>query len=175
MYEIMHEEVIDFPHEKAIPILFDFRNVWKIHPLVERVDFISPGAAGDHGVGAARVCNFYDGGGSVKETIIEETPNSFTVQMSEMSLPFKSGTAKLSVTPIRGGAASCVALVMLVEPKFGPLGVLMTKFVLAPKLRGAVKGLAEGILVHGRDPTVLVSKGGRTYRGTEANPTWVTV
>lgn len=174
MYEITHEEVIDLPHKQATPILFDFRHVWKIHPLVERVDFVHPGAAGDHGVGAARVCNFYDDGGSVKETIIDETPTSFTVAMSDMSLPFKSGTAQLAVTPVRGGAASRVALVMRVEPKFGVLGTLMTRWMIAPKMRGAVKGLADGMLAHGRDPTVLVSKGGRTYRGTEANPTWVT-
>lgn len=175
MYGIAHTEVIDLPHMQATPILFDFKNVWKIHPLVERVDFLTPGAEGDHGVGAARVCNFYDGAGSVKETIIEEMPTSFTVAMSDMSLLFKTGTAKLTVAPVRGGAASRVSLEMLVEPKFGLLGVLMTRWMIAPKLPGAVKGLANGMLVHGHDPTVLVSKGGRTYRGTEANPTWVTV
>jgi len=173
MYEIAHEEVIDLPHATAIPILFDFPNVWKIHPLVERVEVLAAGSHGAHGVGATRVCHFYDGAGSVRETITAETPTSFTVELSDMSLPFKSGITTLAVVPERRGVASRIVLKMCVEPKYGLLGLAMTKWMVAPKLRGAVKGLAAGMKVHGEDASVLVSKGGRIYRGTEANPQWI--
>ena len=122
----------------------DFQNVHRYHPIVERVTQISEH---DRGLGAGRICHFYDGG-SVKETITAwKEGESFEVELTEGSMPFKRSRATMRVLPF-DEENSCVTLSMDYETKFGPVGKLMDRLMIRSKMSGMFAKVLNGFEHH---------------------------
>lgn len=119
----------------------DFGSVYKYNPAVEKSEILGGKPTG---VGAKRVCHFYDGS-SLKETITQYTPNQgYSFTLSDFSLPLKHAASRFEVTPL-GPQDSQLSITLEFEPKFGPVGWLMTKLLIRPKLANALQGIAKGL------------------------------
>jgi hypothetical protein len=122
----------------------DFQNVHRYHPIVERVTQLSEA---DRGLGVMRVCHFYDGG-SVKETIIAWSEGeSFQVDLTEGSMPFKESRAMMRVVAF-DEQNCCVTLSMDYVTKFGPVGKLMDRFMIRSKMSGMFAKVLNGFEYH---------------------------
>ncbi len=128
----------------AWSVIADFQNVHRYHPIVERV---TQASENERGPGAARVCHFYDGG-SVKETITGwREGESFEVELTEGSMPFKRSSAMMRVAPL-DEQHSCVTLSMDYEPKFGVAGQLMDRLMIRSKMSAMFAKVLNGFEYH---------------------------
>ena len=122
-------------------VLDDFGAVHKYHPGVKNSNTIGEKKTG---IGAKRVCHFYDGS-SLKETIIKYVPNhEYSFALSEFSLPLKQATSHFKVAPLRNGNSE-LTITLDFQPKFGPVGWLMAKLLIRPTLTKALHGLTKGL------------------------------
>jgi len=136
-------------------VLDDYGTVYRYNPGVESSELLNDKKTG---LGARRVCHFYDGS-SLKETIIKYVPNQgYSFMLSDFSLPLKRATTHFRLAPINED--KCLLSVTIeFEPKFGPLGWLMAKLLMRPMLTKALNGLTKGLddyITSGR----LVGQGG---------------
>ena len=92
--------------QKVWNVLKDFGGVYKFHPVVETSPLLSQH---NEGVGAKRVCHFYDKSSITEEVIDWKDGKEFTVELSEGSLPFKHAEATMRVEPV-GTESSRVSL-----------------------------------------------------------------
>jgi len=127
--------------EAVWDVLDDYGTVYKYNPGVERSEILGEKQTG---LGARRVCNFYDGS-SLKETIIKYVPNrGYSFMLSDFSLPLKRATSHFQLEPL--SRDKCLLSVTIeFEPKFGPLGWLMAKLLMRPMLTKALGGLTKGL------------------------------
>lgn len=131
--------------ERVWEVIADYPNVHHYHPLVDNVDLRS---STERGVGASRVCNFYDNTSVAEEVTDWQEGKSFTVELSEFSLPVKSATATMNVEAT-GANRSEVAIAMELTPKFGALvGWLMGTVVMRPLMRKTFKQVLAGLEHH---------------------------
>lgn len=78
-------------------VLDDYGTVYKYNPGVETSEILGEK---NTGLGAHRVCNFYDGS-SLKETIIKYVPNQgYSFELSDYSLPLKRATSHFQLEPL---------------------------------------------------------------------------
>lgn len=125
-------------------VLDDFGGVFKYNPAVETSNIQGNKTTG---LGAKRICNFYDGT-SLKETIINYEPNqAYSFRLSDFALPLKEATSHFRVTPLSSGGSQLL-IILEFAPKFGPLGWLMGKLMMRPMLTKALTGLAKGLDDH---------------------------
>lgn len=144
MSHIEYTAKVQAPAASAWSAIADFQNVQRYHPVVERVT--QPSVA-ERGLGAERVCHFYDGG-SVKERITAwKEGESLEVELSEGSLPFKQARAMMRVAPLDEQSSS-VTISMDYETKFGPIGALMDRFMIRAKMRGLFVQVLDGLEYH---------------------------
>ncbi len=127
--------------EAVWKVLDDYGTVYKYNPGVESSEILSEEKTG---LGARRVCHFYDGS-SLKETIIKYVPNQgYSFMLSDFSLPLKRATTHFQLAPQQKD--TCLLSVTIeFEPKFGPLGWLMAKLLMRPMLTKALHGLTKGL------------------------------
>ena len=127
--------------ETVWKVLDDYGSVYKYNPGVESSEILGEK---NTGLGARRVCNFYDGS-SLKETIIRYVPNQgYSFELSDFSLPLKRATSHFQLEPL--SRDRCLLSVTIeFEPKFGPLGWLMAKLLMRPMLTKALNGLTKGL------------------------------
>ena len=130
--------------ERVWEVIADYPNVHHYHPLVANVDLRS---STERGVGASRVCNFYDNTSVAEEVTDWQEGKSFTVELSEFSLPVKSATATLNVQAT-GANRSQVAIAMQFTPKLGALGWLMGTVLMRPLMRKTFKQVLAGLEHH---------------------------
>ncbi len=125
-------------------VLDDFGNIFKYHPGVESSNILDKKKTG---LGAKRICNFYDGTG-LKETIIKYVPNrNYSVELSDFSFPLKKATAHFQIESLNENG-SILSVTMEFIPKFGPLGWLMGKLMMRPMLKKVLNGMAKGLDEH---------------------------
>ena len=127
--------------EAVWKVLDDYGTVYRYNPDVETSEILGEKKTG---LGARRVCHFYDGS-SLKETIIKYTPNrGYSFMLSDFSLPLKHATSHFQLEPL--DKDKCLLSVTIeFEPKFGPLGWLMAKLLMRPMLTKALTGLTKGL------------------------------
>ena len=135
--------------------LDDFANVYKYNPGVKSSEILG---RKNTGLGARRQCNFYDGT-SLKEEISQYNEGqSYTLELSDFSMPLKSATSYMEVIA-RGPHSSTLSITLMFQPKFGPLGWIMAKLLMKPMLTKALKGLTKGLDDHVRTGQIVGSKG----------------
>ncbi len=127
--------------EAVWKVLDDYGTVYRYNPAVESSELLSDKKTG---LGARRVCHFYDGS-SLKEAIIKYVPNQgYSFMLSDFSLPLKRATTHFQLAPLH--TDTCLLSVTIeFEPKFGPLGWLMAKLLMRPMLTKALNGLTKGL------------------------------
>ncbi len=131
MLKTKASKTVNVSANRAWEILADFESVDHFHPFVDRVELRSDA---QRGVGAIRVCNFYDNTSVVEEITRWQEGETYTVQLSEFSLPLKEAAATLGVRAT--GAETCeVTMEMAFVPKFGPLGLIMGKLMMRPMIK----------------------------------------
>jgi len=143
------------PATRVWKIISDYQHVDRCHPLVEKVDQIGEKA---NGLGAIRVCNFYDGG-SIKEEITNWIDGQeLSVKLSEGSLPFKTAKATMRVKP-SGAEQSDVTIEMEFDPKYGVLGKVMAAVMIKPMMKKVFGQVLKSLSDHASTGQ-LVGKGG---------------
>lgn len=144
MHIVSAEHELAFEVDRVWSVLDDFGAIYRYNPAVRKSDITGGKATG---LGAQRICHFYDGT-SLKETITDYRPNrSYCFQLSDFALPLKSAFTEISLSPV--GSNCCKVRVSLsFVPKFGPLGWLMAKLMMRPMLRKALRGLLVGLEHH---------------------------
>ena len=136
-------------------LLDEFGAIAKYNPGVESAEIVSPDATG---IGAQRICHFYDGT-SLKETIVRYEPgHGYSFDLSDFALPLKQATSHFDLTHISDGR-SLLTVTLEFTPKFGPLGWVMGKLMMRPMLLRALRGLTKGVDDH-MSTGAIVGKGG---------------
>lgn len=115
----------------------DFGGVARFHPFVQR----SPLGEGTpaQGVGAERVCHFYDGNHVRERVLRSEDMRSMEVEITEGSMPLRSAVALIELSPTSEGQTR-VSMSMTYEPKMGVLGKVMDALMMRRKF-GQMLGL----------------------------------
>ena len=135
--------------------LDDFGSIYKYHPGVESSEILGKKITGP---GAIRQCNFYDGT-SIKEKISHyDEGRSYTLELSDYAMPFKSAEAHMEVTPTSADKSK-LSISLKFVPKFGPIGWLMGKLLMKPMMTKALKDLTKGLDDHIRTGQFIGSKG----------------
>lgn len=168
MHEVKVDRVIDISADRAWAIIDDFGGIYRFHPLVER----SPIKNGvSSGLGAERVCHFHDGS-RITEQIIDYTAGeAYEVEITDPgNFPLETAIARLAVEPL-GDARSRVSFHMAFTPKFGPLGWVMGKTVMARQFKKILGQVLAGLEQHaktgeivGRKTSSAAIAGGNTTR-----------
>ena len=141
--------------ETVWKVLDNYGAIYKYNPGVETSEVIGKKKTG---LGASRVCHFYDGS-SLKETIIKYVPNAgYSFELSDFSLPLKHATSHFQLEPLPGNS-SLVSVTLEFEPKFGPLGWLMAKLLMRPMLTKALNGLTKGLDDHMKSGRIVGQDG----------------
>jgi len=136
---------INAPASKIWTVLSDFSNIQMFHPNVRDVDQLSEV---DRGVGAARRCNFYDGGSAVEKiTTWDNEQRSFTCTVTEIAAPIQDITSSMWVETI-DSQRSKVHIEMSYTPKWGILGVILNALVLRFALQSVFKKVLTGLQTH---------------------------
>ena len=130
--------------ETVWKVLDNYGAIYKYNPGVESSKILGEKKTG---LGASRVCHFYDGS-SLRETITRYVPNQgYSFELTDFSLPLKRAASHFQLEPLPGGR-SLVSVTLEFEPKFGPLGWLMAKLMMQPMLTKALDGLTKGLDDH---------------------------
>jgi hypothetical protein len=112
--------------ERVWSVLGKFMHIDEFHPRVSKVDVLSEAAAG---VGASRRCHFKDGSSVVERVIDWQDGGSYSVELSEFSLPLKRAVATLGVESL-GPERSRLKMGMEFQVKYGPVGWLMGQMMM---------------------------------------------
>jgi carbon monoxide dehydrogenase subunit G len=144
MMNVKASKAVNVPVERAWEVIADFAHVDRCHPLVESVTMRSDAA---RGLGAIRVCNFYDKTSVAEKIVRWQEGESYTIELSEFSLPLKSAAATLSVRAT-GKDTSELRMLMDFTPKFGPLGWVMGKLMMRPMMTKMLNRVLAGIAQH---------------------------
>ena len=105
--------------ETVWKVLDDYGTVYKYNPGVETSEILGEKKTG---LGARRVCNFYDGS-SLKETIVKYVPNQgYSFMLSDFSLPLRRATSHFQLEPL--SKDTCLLSVWINRPKIGGPSVM---------------------------------------------------
>ena len=123
----------------------DISGIYKFHPLIERSPIIGDKT---NGLGTQRICYFNDGN-ELTEQVIEYNAEkrSMSLSIDANFMPIKNATADIRVTPISESLTK-VDFQMNFDAKFGPLGVILAKLVMKPKMKGMLNQLLDGLDSH---------------------------
>jgi carbon monoxide dehydrogenase subunit G len=136
----------DVPAARAWEVVSDFPNAHRCHALVRSVTMRTSAARGD---GAVRVCHFYDGTSVTEKIVRWDEDRSFSVKLSEFSMPLKQATASIVVSAT-GSETSEIKILMDFTPKFGLLALLMGKLVMRPMMTKMLNRVLAGMAHHAR-------------------------
>lgn len=135
---------LNVPAEKVWSVISQFQNVQHFHPLVEKSPMLSQH---NEGVGAKRRCEFYDKTSVVEEITHWEEGRSFTVELTEASMPLKKATASLSVRQINKKSSE-ISLEMDYVVKGGPLGWVMGTVMMRPMMQKMFTKVLKALEYH---------------------------
>lgn len=149
MATIHYEIAVDRPASEVWKLISDIGGVYRYNPNVAQSRLTSGGA--DLGVGATRHCDLTFSGSSAEERILEwNEGEGYALEIfgGEKMPPFKGHPrAAVAVRPA-GSGRSVVTGDLSYELKFGPVGRLMDKAMVAPRFGPAFGGLLAGIKHH---------------------------
>ena len=145
MTTLTREVHINAPKEKVWELLADFGNIYLFNPGVPTSYLTSDQ---QHGVGTTRHCDVAGGpiNASVEERIIAwNEGQSMQIEIYEGTgtPPFKKAVATISVKDDNGGTLVTGALEYSL--KFGPIGYLMDKLMVASQFGKAWTGVLAGL------------------------------
>ncbi len=144
MTKVRATKSLDVSATRAWEVIADFKNIQRFHPLVDHVDMLSDN---ERGVGAIRVCNFYDDTSVAEKVIRWNEGQGYTVELSDFSMPVKSATASLTIENT-GAGKSDVTFAMEFTPKFGPLGWVMGQAMMRPMMTKVFNQVLAGLEHH---------------------------
>jgi carbon monoxide dehydrogenase subunit G len=138
---------IEASYDEVWPLLSDITKVVDYHPSVSSVDLVT---SNKEGVGATRVCHFFDGT-SLKETVTEADAKHLKLQLSEFTVPLKEFEAEMNAKVISERVTE-VTFQFTFTVKYGPLGYLMGVTLIKPQMKkmGASVLLGLDDHIHGR-------------------------
>ncbi|MGF1473269.1 MAG: SRPBCC family protein [Rubrobacteraceae bacterium] len=137
---------IGAPKERVWKLLADLGGVVNYHPFVTNSYYETEQ---ESGAGASRVCEFGPDS-AVQERAIEwKEGKSYTLAIDftkGRKPPIQNQRARVSVREAGGGTLA--AIEMSYEPKFGPAGALMDRFVMRPRFEKLLSGVMAGLKHH---------------------------
>lgn len=138
---------IEASYDEIWPLLSDLTKVVDYHPNVSSVDLIT---SNKEGVGAARICHFFDGT-SVTETVSEADAKHLKLQLSEFTAPLDELHAEMDSKALSERATE-VTFHLSYTVKYGPLGFLMGVTLIKPQMKKLATSVLLGLdnHVHGR-------------------------
>jgi len=155
MHTVSVSAEIQAPAEKIWQVLDDFGNIAAFNPMVESSPITNTIPTG---IGAERVCHFYDGT-SIREIITDYEPGtSYKVELADFSLPLKRAAVRLSVASL-DASQSQVTMQIDFEPKFGPVGWLMATVMMKPMLKSGFAKVLQGLGEHVRTGKIVGQNG----------------
>ncbi|OUR95673.1 hypothetical protein A9Q84_14320 [Halobacteriovorax marinus] len=145
MHEVEVIRLLNHQDEEVWKMWDDFDAIHKFHP-----DLTSSPIVGKvkKGQGTQRVCHLKDGN-KIKEEIYEydvaKKQMKFTLEADFM--PFKSAFAEVNVLK-KSATTSEVTFKISFDPKFGPLGFILGKIAIRPKLKAVMESIVSGLDSH---------------------------
>lgn len=138
---------IEASYDEVWAQLSDLTKVVHYHPDVSRVDVVT---SNKEGVGAARICHFFDGT-SLKETVTEADDKHVKLQLSEFTVPMKEFYIEMDAKVISERITE-VTYHLSYTVKYGPLRYLMGVTLINPEMKTLVASVLLGIddHIHGR-------------------------
>lgn len=144
MTTIQADIIIDAAPRDIWPALADVSYVHHWHPRVERSPALTDRRTG---VGAQRICHFYDGN-TVKEEVRESIQEKFiAVAIVEASMPIQNAVASFELAPLSDGKTQ-VTVQMDYQTRYGPLGWLMDQLMMQRMMRGMLTEVLSGLQTH---------------------------
>lgn len=143
MTRVTREIRIDAPAGRVWEVLADFGGVYRYNPNVASSHATSETR---QGVGASRHCDLTTSGVTLEERIVEWTEGeSYLVDIYGGSKvpPFKQARARLAVRP--DGEGAIVTGTLEYSLKFGPVGALMDRLLVAPRFSKAWTRMLAGL------------------------------
>lgn len=129
MSTVSIDRTLDQPLHAVWAAFDDFGGVYRFHPFVERSPLADNTPA--EGLGAERVCHFYDGN-HVRERVTGRDPlRSLDVEITEGSMPLRCANAHIELHP--EGTGTRVRMTMRYEPSMGVLGKVMDRLMMRRK------------------------------------------
>ena len=138
--------------EQTWAILGRFAHIDEFHPRVRRVDVLSEATSG---VGASRRCHFKDGSSVVEKVVDWQEGRSYSVQLSEFSMPLNKAIATFAIAPLAADRCQ-IKMAMDFEVKYGPIGWLMGQTMMRKMMSSLFLVILRGLedrVVNGKGPT----------------------
>lgn len=156
MHTITTSRSIDAPAARVWELLSDFGGIEMFHPSVQRSPIVNGVSSG---LGAQRVCHFYNGS-TVKETIVRfHDERLFEVELSEYSLPLNCACFRMEVVPSADGGA-LARITFWFAVRFGVLGWVLGKVLIEWLVRRDAARVLKGLDDHLRTGRI-VGRGGK--------------
>ena len=133
-HHIEHSLKIKLPAQKVWDVLKDFGSIEKTSHAVESSPLLEGPTSG---VGTRRKCHFYDKKSVVEEITKYNEGHSFSMTLSEFSMPMKSISAQLKVAKVDEGKCK-ISMSMDFVVKGSFLGWILGAIVLRPVLKRKV-------------------------------------
>ncbi|MBX2804164.1 MAG: SRPBCC family protein [Myxococcales bacterium] len=137
---------IDHAATRVWPLLANFADTYVYHPVVEHSESVNGKRTG---LGAQRRCDLYSGG-SVQERIVafREEDMRYRVEVVDHGpFPMEHMEVEIHVEPLPGDK-SRVTYAGSFRPKYGPLGWLMAKTMMASQFDKLMGQLIDGVDQH---------------------------
>ncbi len=134
--------LINAAKEEVWEIISDLGGIQNYHPLVRKSYYITDNK---NGVGAARICEFKNGGVLEEKSVewIEGESVNLNVIPGKKMPPFKTAFAKMKVERIN--SKTIASLTIEYELKFGLAGRLMNLLMVKPQFEKIVPSILEGL------------------------------
>ncbi len=163
MSTVTHTATIEASKTATWNVLNDFGGVHRWHFNIESSPLSS---ANNEGLGATRVCRFYNGP-ELTERIVEYEEGEFmNIAFVEFKLPLKRANVTFRVRELTKTKTE-VTVTMDYVMRFGPLGWALNKAFLQPTLRKVFRNMLDGLNHHtvtgeliGKDGKALTAANG---------------
>jgi ribosome-associated toxin RatA of RatAB toxin-antitoxin module len=132
--------IISGSHDQVWDLLTDLTTVDEYHPEVKSVDLLS---SNKKGLGATRVCHFYDGT-SVKETVTALDDMHMLLELSDYSFPMKDFFAEIAAKSLDSNKTE-VTFMLHYTVKYGPIGHLLGVTLMKAKMKSLLKTVLAAI------------------------------
>ena len=144
MTTLQRSHLIAAPLQHVWAVISDVGGVHRFHPKVDRSPLTS---ALREGLGAGRVCHFYDGTSVREEVTAYEEQRLITFRLSEFSMPLDHAEATIMLKAVDDSTTE-VSFVMTYDVKYGPLGGVMNSLMMKPMMTKMFAQVLEGLDHH---------------------------
>ncbi|MGV7222506.1 MAG: SRPBCC family protein [Nitrospinales bacterium] len=145
---------VKVPVTKIWKVLEDYSSIEKFAATVKTSPIVGDK---NSGLGAKRLCTFYDGSSLIEEIIDFQDGQGFKMELSEFSLPLKSMHAEMKVEAV-DAETSDISMSSDFVVKGGPLGWLMGYLMMRPIMKGVFKKVMSGLAYHSATGKLIEKK-----------------